>query len=123
MLRNPCPVCGKNIIGRSDKKFCSASCKNKFHHPSASKQGDLIKTTNRFLLQNFKIMESIFKEEKKDMMKVPRILLDKMGFHFNYCTGCYINSKNKLYHYIYNYSWMEFSSQEVMLNRNIQKKK
>ena len=117
MQRKPCPICGKNIVGRSDKKFCSTTCKNKFHHPSQHTQGDLIKVINRFLFQNFKIMENIFKDEKKDVLMVPRILLDKMGFHFSYCTGCYINSKGKLYQYIYHYSWMEFSNQKLMLTR------
>jgi predicted nucleic acid-binding Zn ribbon protein len=117
MIRKPCPVCGKHIVGRSDKKFCSAGCKNKFHHPSQYTKGDIIKTVNQFLFQNFKIMESVFKEEKKDKMMVPRILLDKMGFHFNYCTGCYINNQGKLYRYIYDYAWMEFSTQELMLVR------
>lgn len=117
MVRKHCPVCGKNIVGRSDKKFCSPSCKNKFHHPSQYVKGETIKTVNQFLFQNYKILESIFKDETKNKLMVPRILLDKMGFHFNYCTGCYFNNKNKLYHYIYDYSWMEFSTQEIMLIR------
>lgn len=121
MKKRQCPICNETIVGRSDKKFCSIGCKNKFHHPSAHTKGDQIKTVNRFLFQNFKIMESIFKDEKKDKLMVPRILLDKMGFHFNYCTGCYINKQGKLYHYIYNYSWMVFSNQELMLTRQKEK--
>lgn len=27
-----CPVCGKHIIGRTDKKFCSGKCKSMFHY-------------------------------------------------------------------------------------------
>ena len=118
MKRKPCPVCGKNIVGRADKKFCSIACKSKFNHPSSKAETDIIKTVNRFLLQNFKIMESIFASEKKNKLMVPRILLDKMGFHFAYCTGSYINNQGKLYRYIYDYGWMEFSSQELMLVRN-----
>ncbi|MEZ5044112.1 MAG: hypothetical protein R2828_29735 [Saprospiraceae bacterium] len=54
------------------------------------------------------------KYEKKNKLMVPRLLLDKMGFHFHYCTGCYINNQGKLYYYIYNYAWMEFSTQELI---------
>lgn len=118
-----CPICGEPIQGRADKKFCSLSCKNKFHMPSANRKGDTVKTINRFLYQNFKIMESIFKDEKKNKLMVPQLMLDKMGFHSNYCTGCYLNKDGKLYHYIYDeYSWMKFSSGEVMLIRKKQKK-
>lgn len=49
---------------------------------------------------------------------VPRILLDKMGFHFHYCTACYVNKQQKLYRYVYDYGWMEFSSQDILLIRN-----
>ena len=121
MQKKRCPVCGNAITGRADKKFCSLNCKNKFHHPSATQKGDTVKTINRFLYQNFKIMESIFKGERKDKLMVPRIMLDKMGFHFNYCTGCYTNSQGKLYRYIYDYAWVAFSTQEVMLVRNNKK--
>lgn len=63
-------------------------------------------------------MESIFSNEKKDKLMVPRILLDKMGFHYPYCTGCYFNNQKKLYRYIYNFAWMEFSDQKIMLIRS-----
>ena len=116
-MKNLCPICGKSIAGRSDKKFCSIKCKNNYHHPSKNLKGDQIKMVNTFLYQNFKIMESIFSDEKKNKLMVPRILLDKMGFHYPYCTGCYINNQKKLYRYIYNYSWMEFSDQKIMLIR------
>ncbi|MEL6636527.1 MAG: hypothetical protein AAFR05_07235 [Bacteroidota bacterium] len=117
MNKKACPICAKPIVGRSDKKFCSLACKNKFHHPAQNQQGNLVKTVNRFLLQNFQIMEGIFREEKKNKLMIPRMVLDQMGFHFNYCTGCYLNRQGKLYHYVYNYAWMAFSNQELMLLR------
>ncbi len=106
------------MVGRSDKKFCSVGCKNKFHHPSKNLKGDHIKTVNNFLYQNFQIMESVFRDEKKNKLMVPRILLDKMGFHYAYSTGCYMNNQKKMYRYIYNYAWMEFSDQRLMLIRS-----
>ncbi len=106
------------MVGRSDKKFCSVGCKNKFHHPSKNLKGDHIKMVNNFLYQNFQIMESVFRDEKKNKLMVPRIVLDKMGFHYAYSTGCYMNNQKKLYRYIYNYAWMEFSDQRLMLIRS-----
>ncbi len=117
-MKNCCPICGNTIVGRSDKKFCSSKCKNKYHRPSKNLKGDQIKMVNTFLYQNFQIMESIFTDEKKDKLMVPRILLDKMGFHYPYSTGCYVNNQKKIYRYIYNYAWMEFSDQRVMLIRS-----
>jgi len=120
MLNRKCAVCGEIVKGRSDKRFCSSKCKNQFHYGGGKLQEDVVKEVNRFLIQNRKILIAIFEGEKKNKLMVPRILLDKMGFHFNYMTGIYRNREDKLYHYIYDYAWMEFSSQEVMI---VKKKK
>lgn len=33
-----CCQCGKKVIGRTDKKFCDAMCKNSFHNDHRKKQ-------------------------------------------------------------------------------------
>lgn len=78
---------------------------------------DIVRDVNRFLLKNRRVLENIFADEKENKLMVPRLLLEKMGFHFNYHTGSYINHAGKMYHYVYEFSWMEFSSQEIMLLR------
>ena len=47
--------------------------------------------------------------------KVPRLDLELRNFNFNYITGYYINKHGKVYHYVYDYAWMEFSTQEIMI--------
>jgi hypothetical protein len=42
-------------------------------------------------------------------MQTSSLELEAMGFSFNYYTGTYLNSKNKTYHYVYDFSWMIFS--------------
>ena len=110
-----CAVCGTGIRGRSDKRFCSQSCKNKFHSKAKSDQPAIVKQINQMLYKNHKIIAAVFAGESKQKLKVPRILLEKMGFYFNYHTGIYRNNQGKLYHYIYDYAWMTFSDAEILL--------
>jgi predicted nucleic acid-binding Zn ribbon protein len=33
-----CPICGKHIVGRTDKKFCSDKCRSKFHYGNSKQK-------------------------------------------------------------------------------------
>ncbi len=114
---NQCKVCNKVCKGRADKIFCSKDCSNKFHHAKRKKQIDIITTTNAILLKNRNILAEIFEKEKRKKLKVEKLFLSKKGFNFQYNTGIYFNRERKLYHYVYDYAWMEFSTQEVLIVR------
>ncbi|MFZ1561427.1 MAG: hypothetical protein WAT37_15955, partial [Saprospiraceae bacterium] len=49
--------------------------------------------------------------------KVPRALLDSKKFHFGYITHYHVNAQNKTVHCVYDFSWMIFSDQEVLIKR------
>ena len=49
--------------------------------------------------------------------KVKREILDKKKFNFHYVTGYYLNSKNKMYNYVYDFAWMIFSDREILIVR------
>jgi hypothetical protein len=49
--------------------------------------------------------------------KVPRILLEKKKFNFKFNTHWHINSKNKTFFWVYDFGWMSFSDDEILLVR------
>ena len=49
--------------------------------------------------------------------KVERAILDSKKFHFTYITHYHINAQGKTVHYVYDFSWMIFSDQEVLIKR------
>ena len=55
--------------------------------------------------------------EKRNKMMAGRLELTKMGFHFDYITGIYTNKEGKMYHNVYDFAWMEFSTQEILIVR------
>jgi len=77
----------------------------------------LIRDTNRILLENHNILNKILSKTKSKQIKINRIELAKLGFSFDYCTRVYLNSQGKWYRYVYNYKWMEFSDQHVLILR------
>ncbi|MEZ4902150.1 MAG: hypothetical protein R2822_10535 [Spirosomataceae bacterium] len=54
----------------------------------------------------------------KTKMKVQRIVLEEKKFHWKYHTHHHINSAQKMMHYVYDFGWMEFSDDEVLIVRN-----
>lgn len=117
MIGENCKHCGKKMKGRSDKQYCDVTCKNAYNYQKKSSSSDAVKTIDKILHKNYEVMEQIFQNETRKYFKMPKIILSKMGFNFTYYTGTYLNSEKKTYHYIYDYAWMEFSLQEVMVVR------
>ena len=111
-----CLICEKPLIGRSDKKFCSLACKNDYHTHLRQLSRDVAHETDKFLHRNRSILYEIM-GDRKTQIKIKRDILDKKNFKYQYITGYYINSKGKTYHYVYDFSWMEFSDREILINR------
>lgn len=117
-----CLQCSAPLLGRSDKLFCSAKCKNTYHYAKRLPKPSVIQEVDGILHKNHELLQQVFTGEKTDKLKLPRMLLDKMGFNFNYHTGTYVNRQGKTYHYVYDFAWMEFSMQEVLLVRRTAKR-
>lgn len=116
-----CILCEIQIKGRADKKFCSIKCKNEYHRILRRKTRTAVNEIDDILHRNYAICDELMSQQRKSKIMVPRLVMEKLGFQFNYCTGMYKNTQNKIYHYIYDYSWMKFSNQDIMLVRNYKK--
>jgi hypothetical protein len=111
-----CKVCNNIIIGRKGKIFCSLKCKNAFHLILRAVTKQAAYPLDRILHRNRSILLEIMgpKALKK---KVLRSELVKKKFQFRFITHYDINSKGKMYHHVYDYAWMEFSDDEVLIIR------
>ena len=109
-----CQFCGKSFIGRTDKKFCSLGCKNTFNYNRRSKTKSATKTIDAILHKNREILEVIMGPKRK-RMEIAKTELTQMGFQSEYMTGIYTNSKDKMYRYIYDFAWMEFTGEKIMI--------
>ena len=63
------------------------------------------------------ILAEFYEAIEKKKFFVSKAELNKAGFHTQYFTTVQANSKGKMYHYIYNFGWMDFSESEIMVVR------
>jgi len=111
-----CIICKKEIHGRTDKKFCSVKCKNNYHTRLRKSTDLAVKEINKILHRNRSILLEIF-GRNKTQITVDRLILENKNFNFTYHTHCRTNSKGKLYQYVYDFAWMSFSKDTVLIIR------
>jgi hypothetical protein len=115
--RNTCPICKKSIVGRSDKKFCSMICKSEYHRRLINSTNEATRRIDTILHRNRSILLEMMGKNRQQI-KVPLIQLEKRKFNFNYITKYIINSQGKTYNYVYDFAWMTFSTNEILIIRS-----
>jgi len=111
-----CKVCKQPVLGRADKIFCTIDCKNQYHKSMRTRTRKVAKEISSYLDRNYVILTELIGNAQKQK-KVYRNLLETKKFRFKYHTHFHINSKKKMFHYIYDLGWMEFSDDEVLIVR------
>ncbi len=80
-----CLWCNDPLRGRSDKKFCDASCRNAFNNQLDHSVALVIKTINYALRRNRNILAELF-QLAGDKGIIPTAVLQYKGFQFQYHT-------------------------------------
>lgn len=117
--RRHCRLCKAPFSGRTDKIFCTIACKNEYHVRLRRATAYSVRETDKILHRNRSILLEIM-GKNKTQKKVNRLVLEKKKFRFNYLTAYQLNSRGKTYHYVYDFAWMSFSDQEILITRKKQ---
>jgi hypothetical protein len=104
------------MVPRPNKFFCSVICKNYYHRRLRFVSKKAAIQINEYLKRNHGILLE-FLGKNKTQIKVYRNLLENKKFRFKYLTHFHVNSNGKMYNYIYDLAWMEFSDDEVLIMR------
>lgn len=99
-----CLSCGKNLLGRADKKFCNDYCRNAYNNSQKSAHSPMVRNVNNALLKNRRILESILGTE--EMGKTTKAKLLEKGFQFKFQTHQYLNKKGQVYIFCYEYGYL-----------------
>ena len=123
-MQRKCKMCQAPFQGRSDKIFCSIHCKSEYHQKLRKVTALEVVEINKILSRNRSILLELMGKNSVQK-KIQRILLDKKKFNFKYLTHFHKNTQGKIYNYVYDFAWMEFSDNEILIvrkkvNRNIQ---
>lgn len=113
-----CLSCGAVLHGRVDKKFCNDYCRNNYNNLQKAKTGgsELVKSVNKALLGNRKILEGLLKTEE-EKVSVPKDRLLRLGFQFKYLTHLYTTKAGKTYYYCYDYGYLPLDNDWYLVVR------
>lgn len=115
-MKKKCRYCKKQFLGRTDKLFCAVKCKNKYHLRLRQVTNDSTKNIDAILHRNRSILLEILGKNGV-YKKFHRTILDKKNFNFNYVTSYHVNNKGKTVNHVYDFSWLTFSDDEVLVRR------
>ncbi|MBO7287580.1 MAG: hypothetical protein J6U85_05040 [Bacteroidales bacterium] len=107
-----CIFCGRELSGRSDKKFCDDNCRNNHSYKQNKYNNDVINKINKSLLYNRNILKSITKSRRKIVKK--QILVNNK-FNFDMMTGVRRTQKQQEYKLVYDYAYRYINDEDVLI--------
>ena len=116
MTTRKCKVCSNEITGRTDKLFCSTKCKNYYHLNLRKATKQATEQIDKILHRNRSILLELM-GKNKTQIKIKRIVLEKKKFNYLYHTHLHVNSHGKTFYYVYDFAWMSFSDDEILIRR------
>ena len=99
-----CPVCESVIVGRTDKKFCSAKCKSVHQYETRQKTEAFYLEIDRQLKINRKILKTY---NYKGYTTVRKSALLNDGFNPGFFTHYWKNSRGDVYFFVYDYGFLD----------------
>jgi hypothetical protein len=106
-----CISCGKELKGRSDKKFCDVQCKSVYHNTNRPFHERSIQKINSGLRHNRSLLARFCPGGKSTVEKQ---VLEKLDFRFDLFTHVYPFTKGT-YYFCYEYGYLP------VLEKGIQK--
>ncbi|MEQ9288712.1 MAG: hypothetical protein RIG77_17455 [Cyclobacteriaceae bacterium] len=88
-------------MGRSDKKFCDAYCRNAYNNQHKAVDEQYIQLVNSRIRHNRRILKGLSPEGKATVRKE---VLDQMGYDYKYFSGIF-KTKTGLYYLVYDYAF------------------
>ncbi len=96
-----CRKCGKSLVGRTDKRFCDAYCRNVYNNQYKADDERLIQQTNRQIRSNRRILKMLCPQGKATVRKE---VLDQMGYDYRHFSGLFKTNQG-LYYLVYDYAF------------------
>jgi len=100
-----CRYCKTEVVGRTDKIFCTVYCKNTYHKKLKRHTSNAARSIDKILHRNRSILQELL-GKKISYLETSRDVLDSKRFNFDYVTGYHLNSRNKIVNYVYDFSWI-----------------
>ena len=110
--KRECLVCGDQLQGRRDKRFCSDQCRANFNNLRKRETEGYIQQINSILRKNRRILKSINPEGRSTIRTE---YLKTSGFDFRYFTTYYKTQKGNVYFFCYEYGYCLIDQDKVLV--------
>lgn len=110
-----CLECGEQLHGRIDKRYCDDLCRNAHHNKMNRQRVNLVRTVNRILSKNRRILAELNPGEKS---KTHRNKLLQKGFNFSYFTHTYTTKAGATYFFCYDKGYLPLENDWMALVTN-----
>lgn len=107
---NTCPVCATEIIGRSDKKYCSVYCKSSYQYQKRKNGDSLFFSIDKQLRKNRSLLKK-YNQSGKSSIRKAKLL--ETGFNPKYFTHYWKSKQGKIYLFCYEFGFMEYEDKNV----------
>lgn len=108
-----CLHCSTELIGRSDKKFCSPYCRSSYHYEiNKQNENSLYQKIDRQLKMNRRILKEY---NKAGLATVKKEKLLDTGFDPKYFTHYWKNQKQQVYLFCYEYGFLDLQHKYVLV--------
>lgn len=107
-----CPECGKKVMGRIDKRFCTDYCRNAWNNKLNKDSKNLVRNINNRLRKNYRILQELNPKEKS---KTTRTKLIALGFDFNFITSIYTTKTGTIYYFVYDQGYLPLENEYYAL--------
>jgi len=112
-MEKRCLECNELLHGRTDKKFCSDSCRNTYNNKKKSNAGNpYVRKINGILIKNRNIMAELNPDGKTS---VHRAKLMNRGFDFGFVTNLYTTRSGAVYYFCYDQGYLPLERDYFML--------
>ena len=111
-----CLACGKQVFGRSDKKYCNDYCRNNYNNGLKGDYAKLIRNINNALRKNHYILQSLL-PANEETSKTTREKMSNLGFRFQYMTHQYQNKKGNTYFFCYDHGYLPLDNDWLLIVR------
>lgn len=95
-------ICGRPIVGRIDKKYCSDACRYFENNKEKFKIQGPILSVNKTLRRNRSILKTLCPTGKTT---VRREVMEKMGYDVRFFSSLFLTSRKQVYYICYDYAF------------------
>lgn len=104
-IQKQCLLCGENLKGRRDKKFCNPQCKSAYQYQKLQEETPpFYYTVHKQLMRNRKILKAYNKAGKATVRA--SVLLEE-GFHPKVFTHYWKNRSGETYLFVFEYGFLK----------------